>query len=428
MQAQWKNKMAAVSLSAVAGLGLASIAAPGIAQAGAATVNLTWAVWGGTGDTETYQARADLYAKSHPNIHINVINLGKYDQQVETMIAAGKAPDLMNAAQDAAGFGVNGALMDLTPDIKQSHFDINRFEPGYIGEYQYHGSTYALPDRGGYIMMYYNKDMFAKAHVAPPTRNWTWNDFLNAAKKLTIKKGNKTVQWGYAGSGWWPVYGSFVHQAGGDFLNADESAGTATSAATTKAMNFTQDLAYKWHVTPTQVEWANMGAGEGGDAMFGQGKIAMLFTGFWDIGGYASTKGLNFGIAPLPKGSQGGMETVGTGVGICNESQHKQEAWDFLQWLSTPVGQHPIVTHGEDIPATKAGMPLWINALPKGLSYKELGAAANEVFSPRIPPTWNQLQTAEGNDLTPFWNGTATYASIAQKLDQDINTALHSQH
>ena len=393
-----------------------------------ASVNLTWTVWGSTGDTATYQARANLYTKSHPNVHIKVINLAKYDQQVETMIAAGKAPDLMNAAQDAVGLGINGALMDLNPLIKQSHFNLNRFEPGYIGEYQYRNQTFALPDRGGYIMMYYNKTMFKKAHVPFPTKNWTWNDFLNAAKKLTIKKNGKVVQWGYAGSDWWPVYGSFVHQAGGHFLNSNESASVASSAATTKAMNYLQNLEYKYDVTPTAVEWANMGAGEGGDAAFGQGKIAMLTTGFWDIGGYSTTKGLNFGIAPLPHGKMGGMETVGTGVGICNESTHKAQAWAFLQWLSTKAGQMPIVTHHEDIPATKAAMPAWIKSLPKGVDYKSLAAASKEVFSPRIPPTWNQIQTVEGNDLTSFWNGKATYASIAQKLTQDLDTALHSNH
>lgn len=428
MKANVKNRMAIVSVTAITGLGLLSVAAPNLAQASSAPINMTWAVWGGSNDTVTYQARADLYTKSHPNVHIKVINLAKYDQQVETMIAAGKAPDIMNAAQDAAGLGINGALENLSPLIQQSHFNLNRFEPGYIGEYQYRGQTYALPDRGGYIMMYYNKDMFTKAHVAFPTKTWTWNDFVTAAQKMTIKKDGKIVQWGFAGAGWWPIYGSFVHQAGGHFLNANESSAKATDSNTVKAMDFVQGLAFKSHITPTPVEWANMGAGEGGDAMFGQGKIATLFTGFWDIGGYASTKGLNFGIAPLPHDKVGGMETVGTGVGICNESNNKVAAWDFLQWLSTPAGQAPIVTHGEDIPATKAAMPAWIRSLPKGLSYKALAAAANDVFSPRIPPTWNQIQTAEGNDLTNFWNGKVTYSSIAQQLSNDMDSALHSQH
>lgn len=428
MKSQWTSKFVAGSLTAIAGLGLVAVAGPTVAQASATPINMTWTVWGSTGDQSTYQARANLYTKSHPNVHIKVILLSNYDQQVETMIAAGKAPDLMNAAQDAAGLGINGALMNLGPLIQQSHFNLNRFEPGYIGEYQYRGQTYALPDRGGYIMMYYNKTMFKKAGIAPPTKNWTWTDFLNASKKLTVKKNGKVVQWGFAGSDWWPVYGSFVHQAGGHFLNSNESTSVAASAQITKAMSFVQALEYKYDVTPTAVEWANMGKGEGGDAAFGQGKVAMLFTGFWDIGGYATTKGLNFGIAPLPKNVQGGMETVGTGVGICNLSQNKQAAWQFLQWLSTKQGQMPIVTHHEDIPATKAAMPAWIKSLPKGVSYSALAAASKEVFSPRIPPTWNQVQTAEGNDLTAFWNGKATFSSIAQKLQQDINSALHSQH
>jgi len=285
------------------------------------------------------------------------------------------------------------------------------------------GAIYGLPDRGGYSMIFFNKALFRAAHIPYPTSDWTWADFLRDAQKMTIVKDGKTVQWGFAGSGWWPYFGALVHEAGGNFINANETSGTVSSPATQAGLNFANDLAFKWHVTPTPVEAANFGANGPNIA---RGNIGMNMDSFWDIKTLYASLGQNLGMAPFPKDKTGGMETVGTGVAIAAQSKYIQADWDFLQWLSTPAGQRQIVINHEDMPATKYGLSLWIKTLPKGLSYSLLAPDAKDVFSPRIPPTWTQLQTVEGNDLTPFWDGKTTIAALAPKLDQDISGVLNS--
>lgn len=418
-----KSKIALLSVSSLTALGSLALVAPVSAAAAAAPVHLVWTVWGSPLDTATYQLRANEYHALHPNVSISVINLPKYDQQVETMIAGGKSPDIMNVSQDGVGLGVNGAVMNLAPLIKQSHFDLARFSPGYIGEYSYRGAIYGLPDRGGYSMIFYNKALFRKAHIPYPTSNWTWSDFLRDAQKMTIVQGGKTVQWGFAGSGWWPYYGALVHEAGGHFINADETNGMVSSPATQAGLNFANELAFKWHVTPTPDQAANFGAN---GPNFGRGNIGMNMDSFWDIKTLYGSLGQNLGMAPFPRDKMGGMETVGTGVAIAAQSKNVQADWQFLQWLSTPAGQRQIVINHEDMPATKYGLTLWIKTLPKGLSYDLLAPDASEVFSPRIPPTWNQLQTTEGNDLTPFWDGKISASALAPKMDQDIASTLTS--
>jgi len=418
-----KSRVALLSFSSLAALGSLVVVGPGSAAAASAPIHLVWTVWGSPLDTATYQLRANEYHALHPNVSISVINLPQYDQQVETMIAGGKSPDIMNVAQDGVGFGVNGAVENLAPLIKESHFNLDRFSPGYIGEYSYRGAIYGLPDRGGYSMIFFNKALFRAAHIPYPTSDWTWADFLRDAQKMTIVKDGKTVQWGFAGSGWWPYFGALVHEAGGNFINANETSGTVSSPATQAGLNFANDLAFKWHVTPTPVEAANFGANGPNIA---RGNIGMNMDSFWDIKTLYASLGQNLGMAPFPKDKTGGMETVGTGVAIAAQSKYIQADWDFLQWLSTPAGQRQIVINHEDMPATKYGLSLWIKTLPKGLSYSLLAPDAKDVFSPRIPPTWTQLQTVEGNDLTPFWDGKTTIAALAPKLDQDISGVLNS--
>ena len=43
-------------------------------------------------------------------------------------------------------------------------------------------------------MLYYNKAIFDEAKVAYPTDSWTWDDLLDAAKKLTIVESNGRVK------------------------------------------------------------------------------------------------------------------------------------------------------------------------------------------------------------------------------------------
>ena len=52
------------------------------------------------------------------------------------------------------------------------------------------GNLYAMPDRGGALILYYNKDMFDGAGISYPTKDWTWVEFLDAAQKLTVRDGD----------------------------------------------------------------------------------------------------------------------------------------------------------------------------------------------------------------------------------------------
>ncbi len=419
----------AVALAMTAELsGLSSVAnAATQTKKVAAPINLVMTIWGSQSlDLPTYQLRANLYTKSHPNVHISVKLLQNYDQQVETMIAGGEQVDIMEVAQEAIGFGKQGAVLNLAPYIKASKLNMKQqFIPGYIGTYSYRGAQYAIPERGGFMVMYYNKSMFKKAGLPFPNAKWTWSEFLKDAQKLTIRQGGTTTQWGVALDNWWPKFGSFVHQNGGHMLNANMTASTVNTPATMQALQFYQDLQYKYHVSPNAIDMANMGNGANVDAMFANQQTAMMTTGLWDIQPFKQAR-VNFGIAPLPLGKAGGgMEAVGTGLAISAKSKYPKVAFDVIKFLTSGPGEKLIVTNKEDIPASREATKLWVKTLPKGVvTPSDWNAMLNEVFSPRIPPTWNNWQNVMYNDLTDFFNGKNTLKANADKLAADAPAVL----
>lgn len=394
-------------------------------------VNLVLTMWGGPTDTKTYQDRANLYTKEHPNVKITVKNIpnGHYDQELETMIAGGSSPDIVEVSQDFAPLAAKGAIMNLSPSIKSSGISMNNlYSTGFINSYQYQGKQYAMPDRGGYILLFYNKTMFDKAGLSYPKAGWTWNEFLQDAQKLTIQKNGKTVQWGCAIDDWWPEYMAFTYGAGGWELNQSMTKATMATPQFQKGLEFYNDLAYKYKVSPTTKDYANLGKGTNRDSLFAQGKNAMSISGFWDIPAFEK-QNLKFGMAPLPVGpsGHGGMAVAGTGLAVASKSKYPKIAFDVVKFMTSAKGEMPIVQNKEDLPAVKPDIPLWEKSLPQGVSYAQMAAAQSDLFSPRISPKWNEIQSKITQDFTAFFNGKENVQKATQQADKDVNQILAGQ-
>ncbi len=74
------------------------------------------------------------------------------------MIAGGKGPDIMQVAENVNVYSSKNQLMPLDDLAKSAGLDLaKRF--GTIGSlYSYQDKVYAVPDRSGAMIVYYNKD------------------------------------------------------------------------------------------------------------------------------------------------------------------------------------------------------------------------------------------------------------------------------
>jgi multiple sugar transport system substrate-binding protein len=271
--------------------------------------------------------------------------------------------------------------------------------------------------------MYYNKKMFQAAHLAYPSPNWNWNQFLTDARKLTINKDGRTVQWGLSIDQWWPKYGSFVHEAGGHILNANETQSLLNTGPVRKALIFYKQWMYKYDVTPTPNDWANLGAGITADALFGEGKAALMPTRFWDIATFNKDH-LDYGITTMPMNVKGGTTAVGTGLAVVSKTRYPQVAFDAIEYMTSAAGEMPIVTNKEDIPANAQAEFAYYNQTLKGLVTPQAWKMMkSEVFSPKVPPTWNQWQTLIGDALGEYFDNKLSYQKMATEVDQQsVNT------
>lgn len=391
-------------------------------------ITLRMSVWGSLSDQEAYQARLDMAKKEFPNITVELLYTpDDYDQRIQTMLAGGDAPDIVQLAEAIHGYSSRGQLVPINDKVSAAGIDLDkRFGTNYK-QYQYEGSLYALPDRGGAMIVYYNRDMFDKAGVSYPTGDWKWADFLKAAQTLTLRDGDAVTQYGFAAGGWWPWWMSFIYQNGGSVLDQDGKP-TFNSDQVKEALQFYNDLVYKHKVAPSPEDYANLGTNSP-DPLFAQGKVAMIMTGFWNIASLRDVKDINWDIAPVWGNVNRGTVAFGSGLAVTSTSKHPDEAFKVIDFLTGEVAQLEIVRRGQDAPANVAVLQseLFLSGetfANRKVDMSVFAKSADAIIALPLVPKWNEMQSVMGNTLDELFLNTIDVETAVSQIQSDLETLL----
>lgn len=418
-----------VLATSAAGCGSSDSSAPGSKQAADEPVTLTMTIWGGDTDKKVYGDRLALAKKELPNITVKLVQISDdYDAKTQTMIAGGKAPDVMMVAEGVNVLSSKGQLLDLAGPLKDADVDpVSTFGQGAVDTYSTDGKLWAAPDRSGAMVLYYNKDIFDAAGVGYPDGAWTWEQFRGAAKQLTQRDGSKVKTWGYAAGDWWPWYMTWIYQNGGRVLD-DRGQPVVNSTENVEALSFYNDMVFTDKSAPSPVDYANAGLKNGQpDPLFAQGKLAMEATGFWNIATLNQTD-LNWGVAPLWHGKESAIPAFGSGLAVTTQSKHQAQAIQLVSFLTSAAGQKPIATSGLDVPANNEVAkspdftdPSWNT---KGVDLSAFSQSATSIYSPPLVPEWNEIQKAFTDGLDATWKGEASVADGLAKVQKTLEGVL----
>ncbi|MEK0306475.1 ABC transporter substrate-binding protein [Bifidobacterium favimelis] len=416
------KKMMRACLSLVAAGGLvASMAACGNPSA---SDELTLTFWGGDIDKTVMNDRLALAAKKYPDIKVKAQYIAKdYDTKIQTMFSGGTAPDILEMAENINAYSSRGQLENLTPHFKKAGVDpAQRFGEANAKAYSYKGNLYGAPDRSAPGVVYYNKDMFDAAGLKYPSADWSWQDFHNAAVKLTKRSGDKTDVWGYCEGDWWAWYMTWMYQNGGGVV---DSAGKpiANDPANVEALTFYHDLMWKDKVAPTPQQITDTGA----DPLFAKGKLAMEVTGFWNIAALKDAK-FNWGIAPMWHGKKKAVPMFSNALAVSSKSKHKEEAIKLVLFLSSKEGQRPIAQHALDVPANveAAKDDSFVKASwnKNDLDLTVFSKSIDMVYAPPLVPQWNQITQAFTDGMAQTWNGKQSVKDGLDKVQKTLQGAL----
>ena len=119
-------------------------------------------------------------------------------QKLTAAVAAQDVPDLVLLdSPHMPIFARNGALVDLTPYVKEEKAGfLDDYIAGLIADGYYQKTLYALPALRSTPLLYVNGDMFAEAGL-PRRAPKDWNEMREFAKKVTkINAAGELVQSG----------------------------------------------------------------------------------------------------------------------------------------------------------------------------------------------------------------------------------------
>lgn len=404
-------------MKSLAALGLFSTVLFGSALAAAQSVTLTfWDNQQSESGLSDYQKTAiDEFMQENPDIKVEVVTVPytEYQQRLTLAVQGGNAPDVSTVDQIwNAGFAAAGAIVPLDEMIAGStEISEDKYFPGAWESATWDDKVWGIPfNVDVWQFTYYNQALLDAAGVEPDTLA-TWDGLKAAGEALTDRaKGQFGIGlFAHKGEDSIVVMNSFVYSNGGSVLNDDGSC-ALNEAEAVEALEYLKSLE---PYAPEGILNADSG---GMRELFLNGSLA---TEWWPALEQPTLQDsdLNWGFvngtAPTGKtavGTYGGWNLV-----IYEQSQHKEAAWKFIEFLTRPDINGRVV---DLLPANKEAADAFVkeNRKDPEVILEHLNNARPRPLSP------NYLQVAdiEMDMLQAIFGGTPVpdaTADACQKID-----------
>lgn len=370
-----------------------------------------------------YQQIIAEFAKLRPEIKVLINNIpdrGEFMKRLAADFAAQTPPDVFIINYRRFGqFAIKGALEPLDAYIRQSQtIKLDDYYPVALDAFRFNNKQHCLPQNFSSLAVYYNKNLFAAANVPLPNANWSWDDFLSAARALTKSANGKVVQYGLGVD---PVslrLAPFVWARGGELVdNPDNPTKLALdSAPAHAAFQWFVDLQVKEHVVPSKADEAT----ESSQSRFQHGTLAMFLQSRAITPELRETiQDFAWDVAPLPRDRYVASVLHSDGYCLTSGSTEKAAAWSFVEFASGLGGQKIMATSGRTVPSLKqvAESPLFLDAqLPPANSRIYLEMAPNIRRVP-VMTTWVEIEDVLNQEIKRAFYGDAT-------VDEAISAAM----
>lgn len=291
---------------------------------------IQFASWGSKSEVDIIKPLLADFEKENPDIKVDFMHIPQnYFQKIHLLIASNTAPDVIF---------INNLYLPVYADFLEELQPNDIFHRQAIDALSYNGKSYTIPRDISNLVIFYNKDMFDKKGIAYPFENWTFQDFLNTAQKLTDKD-----TFGISFEEDPLFYLPYLMSNGGSFYDIE-------SKNSQESLKFYADLRKKYHVAPLKSESASATMAQ----MFLQERLGMYLSGHWMIPKLREEAKFNWDIAQFPSGKAGSIvQSDASGWAVIKSSKHKNEAYKLINYLSSKESSEKFMKSGLIVSARK---------------------------------------------------------------------------
>lgn len=282
-------------------------------------------------------------------------------------IVCGNAPDVALGVSSSSPveFAIRGAAVELSAfdDYEEAAED---FIPQLFTAVSFEDKVYALPETMNFTCLFYRKDIFRQLGLKVPT---TWQQVYDTVIPTLSQN---SMQFYYGGG-----FDVFLYQHGGQYFTEDGHYSAFDSAEAYKAFEEWTELYTNYNVPVSASFFNRFRSGEMPIGVAGMGEYIQFSTiapelyGKWDV---AALPGVIDQNGELNNTSTG---ITGTTAMIFEQSDSKNEAWEFLKWWTSEEIQ---TDYQQSLEAVIGVSARWASANVKAFERLPWSVGSSEYF------------------------------------------------
>ncbi|MFG1623851.1 ABC transporter substrate-binding protein [Kribbella sp. NPDC049227] len=315
-------------------------------------------------------------------IEVTAVYQGDYDETItkyKTSVQQGNTPSVVQIYDIGSRFMIDSKqTVPVQSFADKDGYTLDSIEPNIANYYSIDGKLNSMPFNTSMPLLYINKEAFVKAGLDPNKPPANLDEIMADAKKLTIKQGGKTVQYGFNAA----IYGWFIEQliaqSGSTYCDNDNGRKDLATQ-----VNFAGEQGVKVATWYQQMVKQGLMPNTGkktddAQAVFKSGTSAMHLESTGSLRGYLDAAKGKFTVltAPFPHltaSDSGGPIIGGASLwidGPGHSDAEKRASWEFVKFASSPeqqaawhtgTGYFPINSKALDLPEDKA----WVAQYPQ---------------------------------------------------------------
>lgn len=328
---------------AIAGTGILAACAPGPPpQASGPDMTMAEPVtirYGRHDPAAGVQTTLDAFHEEYSGIQVKVEQIGEFHAKIPALAAAGTLPDVVRSWEAMAlDLGRNNQFIDVQPYVDvEPGFNPEDFYENWWNYPVVEGKRFGIPDAAAPHVTFYNADLFDAAGVEYPDKDsFTWTDFEEKARAISDPDnqiwGSETIP-----VGWHMFSVKQAWQNDGRYYSPDYQECWLDKPETIEAIQFWADMLLDGNVMPSPSQIVGIGGAGAAAELLAAGRLGMQRMGSW-ITGVLVEAGFRFNVVPEPSQARYDTITHGAFNNITATSEHKDEAWTWLNYNTSTQG------------------------------------------------------------------------------------------
>ncbi len=324
------------------------------------------------------------------------------------------------------GYMDKGMIEDLNPWIdgdpefnREDYFDMA------MKHVSFEGQQLGLPFLFSPVMLFYNKTAFEEVGAKLPEPGWTYDDFLEAAIKLTRDTtGNgRTDFFGVVNVAW--SWEDWVWREGGDPFTEDMSRCTIDTPEAIRGLQYIQDLIITHKVAPSPADTKALSDRE----RFRNGNAGMVFSTRFQRARFLELKDFKWDVAPIPANPKTGLTTTTIyvdSISLAKHGKNKKLGWELMKFLVSEEMAREYLKVGTGLPGLKHVAREGIDPnIPGDKYFLEVPDDTRYPFRPyRAKKEIDFGFLRPGGRLDAIWTGREKPDVIAKEIAKRINDGL----